>query len=408
MYIDGYLDNTDKPPTSLYTPIELLCLSSRTVAAHLCQIPNQPLIFDNDGVKRSEDGLIAYGWRRYLNESGTNPEWLARLPMTKAAMVAMTAIQNFTNDMTSVPTKIKTFFIAGASKRGWTTWTTGIVDTRVIGIAPMVIPVLNIPPQFLHQYECYGNFSFAISDYLHQDIPNFLGTDVFLKLSEVVDPYYYLTRQRVIDLPKFLICATGDEFFMPDSPSYFYDKIQGEKHLYMAPNAEHSLGSALPNVIENINSFYQMILNNQKRPNFTWQLIKSNTSTASIVLTLDPTNTMQPSVVKMWHARTLSSTRRDFRLITCYDFSKCFQPVLWFEKRLQHLPNQPNVYVATAEKPVEGWRGFMIEVTFSLSDNPLEEYFVKFTSEVNIVPDTVPYAPYVPITPLINPTNKIQ
>ena len=48
----------------------------------------------------------------------------------------------------------------------------------------------------------------------------------------------------------------------------------------------------------------------------------------------------------------------------------------------------------------------MVEVTFKLSDNPLEEYFLKFTSEVNIVPDTVPYAPYVPFTPLIPPVNK--
>ncbi|MBB74813.1 MAG: hypothetical protein CMJ75_09900 [Planctomycetaceae bacterium] len=29
-------------------------------------IPNQPLIFHNDGVERSEDDLIAYAWDKYL------------------------------------------------------------------------------------------------------------------------------------------------------------------------------------------------------------------------------------------------------------------------------------------------------------------------------------------------------
>eukprot|EP01091_Cochliopodium_minus_P020808 TRINITY_DN920_c0_g2_i1.p1 TRINITY_DN920_c0_g2~~TRINITY_DN920_c0_g2_i1.p1 ORF type:complete len:505 (+),score=132.03 TRINITY_DN920_c0_g2_i1:1-1515(+) len=406
VYIDGYKDNTDPPPTSLYIAVEVLCLSARIVTAHLMQIPNQPLIFNNDGVKRSEDGLIAYGWRRFLNESGSNPQWLARLPMTKATVVAMNAIQNFTNGLASVKTKIKTFIVAGASKRGWTTWTTGIVDTRVIAIIPMVIPVLNMAPQFLHQYQAYGNFSFAVGDYKSEGITDFLETDDFLNLAKIVDPLYYLSRQRVIDMPKYLICATGDEFFMPDSPSFFWDKIQGEKHLYMAPNAEHSLASALPNVIENISTFVQMVTNSQQRPNFTWSLQRSNTSSASITITLDPSNVLKPYAVKMWHARTLSDTKRDFRLLTCYDFQKCFQPVLWFEKKLVPEANDSNVYIATAEKPVSGWRGFMVEVTFKLSDNPLSEYFIKFSSEVNIVPDTVPYPAYIPFPPLIPPTNS--
>jgi PhoPQ-activated pathogenicity-related protein len=39
---------------------------------------------------------------------------------------------------------ITNFIVAGASKRGWTTWTTGAVDTRVIAIIPMVMGMFTI------------------------------------------------------------------------------------------------------------------------------------------------------------------------------------------------------------------------------------------------------------------------
>ena len=103
-------------------------------------------------------------------------------------------------------------------------------------------------PQFKHQWKCYGNWSFAVKDYQAESIFDFMDTKMMEDLSHIVDPYYYLTRPRLINVPKFLICATGDEFFMPDSPQFFYDKIQGVKHLWMVPNAEHSLAFNIINV----------------------------------------------------------------------------------------------------------------------------------------------------------------
>lgn len=59
----------DPPPTKLDPMVEYMCLSTQAIAAHLKQvkrfaftlsrkIPNQPIIFNGDGVKRSEDAMI--------------------------------------------------------------------------------------------------------------------------------------------------------------------------------------------------------------------------------------------------------------------------------------------------------------------------------------------------------------
>jgi PhoPQ-activated pathogenicity-related protein len=40
--------------------------------------------------------------------------------------------------------KLESFLIAGASKRGWTTWLTPAVDERIVAIVPIVMPMLNM------------------------------------------------------------------------------------------------------------------------------------------------------------------------------------------------------------------------------------------------------------------------
>ena len=54
----------------------------------------------------------------------TETEWLARLPMTKATVRAMDTLADFLSGQQ----KITQFVVSGASKRGWTTWTAGLVS----------------------------------------------------------------------------------------------------------------------------------------------------------------------------------------------------------------------------------------------------------------------------------------
>ena len=60
----------------------------------------------------------------------------------------MDTIQTFLAGFPELP-DIERFVIAGASKRGWTTWTTGAVDNRVVAMIPMVMPILNMVTSFI-------------------------------------------------------------------------------------------------------------------------------------------------------------------------------------------------------------------------------------------------------------------
>lgn len=98
-------------------------LATETIAALIQQIPNQPLKFNDDPLqkKRSEDALIAWGWKKFIDDT-SNADILLRLPMTKAAVKCMDTIEDFVKKNYFL--NIKKFMIAGKSKRGWTTWTT--------------------------------------------------------------------------------------------------------------------------------------------------------------------------------------------------------------------------------------------------------------------------------------------
>ena len=99
--------------------------------------------------------MIAYTWDKFLRTG--DERWPARLPMTKAVVRAMDAMTAFCASAGGRRrATVDRFVVAGASKRGWTTWTTAAVDPRVVAIAPIVIDVLNVEPSFEHHYRAYG------------------------------------------------------------------------------------------------------------------------------------------------------------------------------------------------------------------------------------------------------------
>ena len=86
------------------------------------------------------------------------------------------------------------FVVCGGSKRGWTTWTTAIVDKRVIAIVPLVIDMLNIEPSFIHHYEAYGFWAPAVGDYTFMKLMDWSGTPEYKALMKIEEPFQYRDR----------------------------------------------------------------------------------------------------------------------------------------------------------------------------------------------------------------------
>src|SRR5262249_5091396 len=158
--------------------------------------------------------------------------WLPRLAMVKSAVRAMDTVTALMASKDGGGTAVKKFVVAGGSKRGWTAWLTAAVDPRVRAVIPVVIDVVHVPPCSAHPYESYGFWAPAIGDYTHHKTFERSETPQYANLLKIEDPYYYRHR---LTLPKFIVNASGDQYFPPDSSRYYFDDLQGPKYLRYVP-----------------------------------------------------------------------------------------------------------------------------------------------------------------------------
>jgi PhoPQ-activated pathogenicity-related protein len=361
LFIDGG-SNGRPAPDSPDKMLVGIALGAKAVVADLKMVPNEPLVFPDGGRPRSEDGIIAYTFSKWL-ATGDNT-WPLLLPMVKSAVRGMDTVQKFMKSLDSGALDIKQFVVSGGSKRGWTTWLTAAVDKRVIAIAPAVIDVLNMDDQMRHHFAAYGFYSQAIEDYGEMDIFSRLGTPEGQKLIKIVDPFEY--RNRYANIPKFLINSSGDQFFLPDSAQFYYDELPGEKHIRYVPNTDHGLGNS--DAVQSLLVFFQSVLKNSPRPKFSWSVKDDDSIEVNTITT--------PKEVKLWQATNPKA--RDFRLQT-------IGPI-WKSSDLAAAG--PGKYIAKVPKPEEGWTAFFAELTFD-SGGPIP---YKFTTEVHVVPDILPFA----------------
>jgi PhoPQ-activated pathogenicity-related protein len=340
-------------------------ISVGTVVAELKMIPNQPLVFPDDGQELYEDALIAYTWDKYLRTQ--DEKWPARLPMTKAAVRAMDTITAVCASDAGGQVSVREFVVAGGSKRGWTTWTTAAVDKRVRGIFPIVIDMLNVVPSFKHHFAAYGFYAPAVGDYESRGIMKWQDTEAYAKLMKIVEPFEYRDR---LTMPKYLINATGDQFFLPDSWRFYWDELQGPKHLRYVPNGEHSLRET--DAYETLLAGYACIVHDMPMPQLEWD------SPSPGVLHVQAKG-MAPKEVKLWTAD--NPKERDFRVDTIGRS--------WKARELKTADADGMAVQVSVGPPQKGYRAFMVEMTFQQKPMPAP---LKMTTGVFVIPDVLPHA----------------
>ena len=263
LFIGGGRNGRDAP-SGANARTTAIAKATGTVVAELQMVPNQPLIFHNDGKNRSEDDLIGYTWDQFLQNG--DPVWLARNPMIKSAIRALDTMTAVMASETGGGVTVDRFVVAGGSKRGWTTWLTGAMDDRVVAIIPIVIDILNTDVSMRHHFAAYGFWAPSIGNYVDHQIMQRMNHPRLKKLYELVDPYYYRHR---LTMPKLLINAAGDQFFLPDSSQFYFDELRGENYLRYVANGDHGLGGT--DAVETMIAFYSLIVQGRKPPQFSWK-----------------------------------------------------------------------------------------------------------------------------------------
>src|ERR1043165_7403194 len=276
-----------------------MALDTKSVVSELKMVPNQPLVFAGETEGRTEDSLIAYTWDKFLRTG--DGKWPARLPMTKAAVRAMDTVTSFCASDDAGKLKVDGFVVAGGSKRGWTTWATAAADKPGGAIVPFVIDLPNSEPSMLHHFAAYGFWAPSIGDYTAFHIMDWHGTPEYKALMKIEEPYEY--RQR-LTMPKFIINASGDQFFLPDSSQFYFNDLPGAKYLRYVPNADHSLKGS--DAYQTLQACYSAVLNHEPLPQYSWTLEK--------VDSMRVTAKDKPTEVKLWQATNPDA--RDFSMET--------------------------------------------------------------------------------------------
>lgn len=354
---DPPMDPSDFTPEVLSD----IARSTKTVVISISDVPNEYLMYKGDWRHLKEDGSVAASWSIFLRDPEKYYTMPLYVPMVASVSRAMSLAEKELHAL-----KIKHFIVSGVSKRGWTTWLSAIVDSRVDAITPFVIDALNTRKVLGHMYKTYGNnWPIAFYPYYRFDLDKQLDTVPFFNLMNIVDPYRYLGTpyKSRLAIPKYIVNASGDDFYVPDNSRFYYDALPGEKVLRFAPNSNHHgiLNFTKQSLIPFINRIQKGIAT---------PVLDISTEMTERVQYVTVRFSETPEKIVLWKAANPVS--RDFRY-AC--------GIRYMETPL-HLSATGEVKV-TLDIPSVGWQAAFIEATF-------KDGFVA-TTPVYILPkDTYP------------------
>jgi hypothetical protein len=204
-------------------------------------------------------------------------------------------------------------------------------------------------------------------------------------------------------LPKLIVNAGNDDFFVPDHTRLWWPSLPNPKFNLMLPNSPHIVGgSAVLQLAPTISVFLSEVMSNKTSllPKLDWAI---DASTGTITAELHD-STSKPTLVLLWEATTCDARRRDFRLHNLDQgeaCSRCGKPtksgtcenqaVRWKSSKLPETVPGSGRWQAQVKAPEDGrWKAFFIGFLFGGELNGL-----TLTTEVSVVPDIFPFhAPF--------------
>ncbi|HFE6903985.1 TPA: PhoPQ-activated protein PqaA family protein [Salmonella enterica] len=336
-----------------------IAIATRTVVISVSNVPNQVLSYQGVTTPLGEDNSVAYSWKLFIGDTHKYQDASLHIPM--AASVSQ-AFRLAKKELTQQ--NINKFIVTGASKRGWAAWLTALSDPDVGAVVPFAMDLLNTQKSLEHMYQSYGkNWPVAFYPYYNQGIDQQVGTDKFARLMRLEDPLTYLNTDMGdrLKIDKYIINASGDDFYVPDNSHFYYGLLPGSKSLRVVPNSTHNgiLSVAEQSLITFVNRFPEK----QKLPEITENVQSRGDGKKELVVNFSE----KPVAILQWTARNPAA--RDFRYACDIKYNSV--PV--------SLATGDNTLSISLTTPDSGWQATYIEATFT-------DGYVA-TTQVYITPD---------------------
>jgi PhoPQ-activated pathogenicity-related protein len=405
LYVNGGYNRSKEGEDKFFSAKEYIdyaniAINNKAPVIELEDVPNQFLFFGNSPKK--EDQIIAYTYKMVMDNPLQNAYLAGHLPMAKSIVKAMDAAQEILTQNYDIDTT--EFVLSGASKRGWAVWLASLEDKRVVAIIPIVLNILNAKKSIIHICKSYGGTCPpAFKDFEEENITNNVHTPSFADLMKIEDPFSYLGNdydkkyKKRLAIPKYIINASGDDFFVPDSSRWYFKGLPGNKnYIRYLPNTMHYLmGNSLSDSTNNsqiingaLNSYFYFFLNNLSLPKINWKLLPDK---------IEFISSLKPKKIKLWSCN--NERARDFRFITSYSRLHLLRKKIisiFFDNVCDNCYTEKIINFACEENtpckvtiPLtsfnKGWQASFVEAHYDINHVP----FIS-TTEVNIVPDTMP------------------
>jgi PhoPQ-activated pathogenicity-related protein len=129
-----------------------------------------------------------------------------------------------------------------------------------------------------------------------------MGTPELRHVQSIEDPFSYRERASMRRVPKYILNAAGDQYFLPDNSQFYYKDLPGSKAMRYVPNAKHDMAGT--DVGDSMVAYYQLILAGKPAPRYSW--VKRSDGT----LVVTPRD--KPVSANLWQATNPNA--RDFRV----------------------------------------------------------------------------------------------